>query len=166
MARPCRSPKLPPSPGASRHPLPGGEGLTGGQTNPSDMQHQTAGHPLPGGEGLTGGQTNPSDMQHQTAGHPLPEGESGCVATADTREAIEFHIEANEGRWRARAGAQSYHPHPRFAPPSPRGRGSDCRTDKPKRYAAPNCGPPSPRGRVWLPDRRTKAMCSKKMRAG
>ena len=40
-----------PSPGASRHPLPEGEGLTAGQANQSDAQQQDSRHDLPGGEG-------------------------------------------------------------------------------------------------------------------
>ena len=90
----------------------------------------------------------------------------GCVATADTREAIEFHIEGMREDGVPVPERRATTLTRRFAPPSPRGRGSDCRTDKPKRYAAPNCGPPSPRGRGWLPDRRTRAICSNKLRAG
>ena len=97
----------------------------------------------------------------------------GCVATANTREAlldeireaIEFHIEGMREDGEPVPEPRATTLTRRFAPPSPRGRGSDCRTDEPKRCAAPNCGPHSPRGRVSLRDRRTQAIRSTKLQA-
>ncbi len=81
----------------------------------------------------------------------------GCVATADTREAlleeireaIEFHIESmrEDGEPERERRATEHTLTRRFAPPSPTGRGSDCRTDEPKRCAATRFAPPSPKGR-------------------
>ena len=97
----------------------------------------------------------------------------GCIATAKTREAlleeireaIEFHIEGMREDGEPVPEPRATTLTRRFAPPSPRGRGSDCRTDEPKRCAAPNCGPHSPRGRVSLRDRRTQAIRSTKLQA-
>ncbi len=69
-----------PSPGASRHPLPQGEGRCAAEGTGSGSHQTPSRHPLPGGEGRCAAEGTGSGTHQTPSRHPLPQGEGRCAA--------------------------------------------------------------------------------------